>query len=124
MPFGQGADANSMRTNSVSLEQAYVDMLYGLLDTARERAREALTVTHATGTSGGTFQARVEREVTAGEQARRLAQLEGVEYGLCFGRTDASPGEAGLGEVSAEEGSMGEVSAEEGASAEVASGTL
>jgi DNA helicase IV len=113
-----------MRTNSVSLEQAYVDMLYSLLDTARERAREALTVTHATGTSGGTFQARVEREVTAGEQARRLAQLEGVEYGLCFGRTDASPGEAGLGEVSAEEGSPGEVSAEEGASAEAASGTL
>jgi len=94
MPFGQGAEANSARTNSVSLEQAYVDMLYGLLDTARERAREALTVTHATGASGGTFQARVEREVTAGEQARRLGQLEGVEHGLCFGRTDAGPGEA------------------------------
>ena len=66
-------------------------MLYGLLDTARERARNALTLTHASGTQGGTFQARVEREVTAAEQSRRLAQLEAVENGLCFGRTDADP---------------------------------
>jgi DNA helicase IV len=66
-------------------------MLYGLLDTSRERARNALGSTHASGTAGGTFQARVEREVTAGEQARRLAQLEAVENGLCFGRTDADP---------------------------------
>jgi DNA helicase IV len=104
MPFGQGAEANSARTDSVSLEQAYVDMLYGLLDTARERARQALTVTHATSAAGGTFQARVEREVTAGEQARRLAQLEGVEHGLCFGRTDSGPGEAGLQEAGTEAG--------------------
>jgi len=83
--------ANSDRTDPVSQEQGYVDMLYGLLDTARERAREALSHTHASGSPGGTFQARVEREVTAGEQARRLAQLEGVEHGLCFGRTDATP---------------------------------
>ena len=66
-------------------------MLYGLLDTARERASRALTQTHARGGAGGTFQARIEREVTAGEQARRLAQLEGVEHGLCFGRTDGGP---------------------------------
>src|SRR5580704_9129526 len=103
MPFGQGAEANSARTDSVSLEQAYVDMLYGLLDTARERARQALTVTHATSAVGGTFQARVEREVTAGEQARRLAQLEGVEHGLCFGRTDSGPGEAGYQEAGHQE---------------------
>jgi len=63
-------------------------MLYGLLDSARKRTRIALTETHASGGPGGTFQARVEREVTAGEQARRLAQLEAVEHGLCFGRTD------------------------------------
>jgi DNA helicase IV len=81
---------HATRTDSVNQEQAYVDMLYGLLDTARERARSALTVTHASGTTGGTFQARVEREVTAGEQAHRLAQLEGVEHGLVFGRTDGT----------------------------------
>jgi DNA helicase IV len=83
MPIGEAETAASQ-------EQLYVDMLYGLLDTARERARAALATTHASGAPGGTFQARVEREVTAGEQARRLAQLEAVENGLCFGRTDAA----------------------------------
>ena len=77
-------------------------MLYGLLDTARERARNALSVTHASGGQGGTFQARVEREVTASEQSRRLAQLEAVEHGLCFGRTDADP--EAIGQI--EEGQM------------------
>ena len=48
----------------------------------------ALATTHASGAPGGTFQARVERDVTAAEQARRLAQLNAVEHGLCFGRTD------------------------------------
>jgi DNA helicase IV len=62
-----------------------------LLDSARERARKSLSLTHASGGQGGTFQARVEREVTASEQGRRLAQLEAVEHGLCFGRTDADP---------------------------------
>ncbi len=71
-------------------------MLYGLLDTARERARASLSQTYASGTAGGTFQARVERDFTAVEQARRLAQLEGVEHGLCFGRTDAAAN-AGVG---------------------------
>src|SRR5262249_41234509 len=31
------------------------------------------------------------RDITAAEQARRLAQLNAVEHGLCFGRTDAPP---------------------------------
>ena len=88
--------AKITRSDSVTQEQAYVDLLYGLLDTARERARNALSQTHASGNQGGTFQARVEREVTAGEQSRRLAQLEGVEHGLCFGRTDADPDTIGL----------------------------
>jgi len=65
-----------------------VDMLYRLLDQARERAAEALARTEGSGGAGGTFQARVERDVTAAEQARRLAQLSAVEQGLCFGRTD------------------------------------
>jgi DNA helicase IV len=100
MPAGSAAPPDPIRpahaikqavkTDSGNQEQAYLDMLYGLLDGARERARSALTVTHAGGSPGGTFQARIEREVTAGEQARRLAQLEGVEHGLCFGRTDGA----------------------------------
>ena len=77
--------------DAVGQEQAYVDMLYRLLDRARERTEQALTRTHGSGGAGGTFQARVEREVTAAEQSRRLAQLNAVERGLVFGRTDARP---------------------------------
>ena len=77
--------------DAVGQEQAYVDMLYRLLDQARGRTEQALTRTHGSGGAGGTFQARVEREVTAAEQSRRLAQLNAVEHGLVFGRTDAGP---------------------------------
>ncbi len=84
--------SDSVSTSAIGQEQAYVDMLYGLLDEARERTGDALARTHAGGGAGGTFQARVEREVTAAEQGRRLAQLNAVERGLVFGRTDAEPG--------------------------------
>ncbi len=82
-PAGRSVDA-------VGAEQAYVDMLYRLLDQARERTERALARTQGSGTAGGTFQARVERDVTAAEQGRRLAQLNAVERGLVFGRTDGS----------------------------------
>jgi DNA helicase IV len=75
--------------SAVGQEQAYADMLYRLLDQARDRTEDALARTQAGGGAGGTFQARVEREVTAAEQGRRLAQLNAVERGLVFGRTDA-----------------------------------
>ena len=63
-------------------------MLYRLLDAARQRSEAALREVHGRGGAGGTFAARVEREVAAVEQARRLSQLNGVERGLCFGRMD------------------------------------
>src|SRR5580692_7382515 len=85
------SQTNSTGTTAIGQEQAYLDMLYRLLDEARERTERALARTHGGGEAGGTFQARVEREVTAAEQARRLAQLNAVEHGLCFGRTDATP---------------------------------
>ena len=82
-----------------------MDMLYALLDQARERTEEALARTRGTGGAGGTFQARVERDITAAEQGRRLAQLNGVERGLVFGRTDAGEGtEAGASPTDAGEG--------------------
>ena len=62
-------------------------MLYALLDVARGRSDAALREVHGRG-GGGTFAARMEREVSAAEQARRLTQLNGVERGLCFGRMD------------------------------------
>ena len=85
------SQTNSASETAIGQEQAYIDMLYRLLDAARERTERALAQTHGRGSAGGTFQARVEREVTAGEQGRRLAQLNAVEHGLCFGRTDADP---------------------------------
>jgi len=87
--------ANSVSTGpagAIDQEQAYVDMLYGLLDQARERTEDALSSALGSGSAGGTFQARFEREVTAVEQGRRLNQLNAVERGLVFGRTDAEPG--------------------------------
>jgi DNA helicase IV len=81
----------SASTTPVAQEQVYIDVLYRLLDVARDRAERALSRTHGDGGAGGTFQARVERDITAAEQARRLAQLNAVEHGLCFGRTDADP---------------------------------
>src|SRR5580658_4595629 len=74
--------------DAVGQEQAYVDMLYRLLDQARERTGQALAQTLGRGGQGGTFQARLERDFTATEQSRRLAQLNAVERGLVFGRTD------------------------------------
>src|SRR5580693_6043357 len=87
-------ETESARPTAISQEQAYVDMLYDLLDRARARAEQALTQTQASGGAGGTFQARVERDITAAEQARCLAQLNAVEHGLGFGRTDGYPRKA------------------------------
>jgi DNA helicase IV len=91
MTLSQTNSAGPAAVGAIGQEQAYLDVLYRLLDAARERTDRALTQTHARGAAGGTFQARVEREVTAAEQSWRLAQLNAVEQGLCFGRTDAEP---------------------------------
>ncbi|HTU76959.1 MAG TPA: ATP-binding domain-containing protein [Trebonia sp.] len=63
-------------------------MLYGLLDAARARSEDALRSVNARGEAGGTHQARLERDISATEQHSRIAQLNGIERGLCFGRTD------------------------------------
>jgi len=85
------SQTNSASASAIGQEQSYLEMLYRLLDEARDRTERALTETLGTGGAGGTFQARVERDFTATEQSRRLAQLNAVEHGLCFGRTDAEP---------------------------------
>jgi DNA helicase IV len=76
------------RATSVRQEQAYVTMLYALLDEARERSEQGLTEIRAQGAPGGTHQARLERDVSAAEYERRIIQLNNTERGLCFGRTD------------------------------------
>src|SRR5580692_101177 len=73
---------------ATAAEQEYVSMLYGLLDQARERSQRELAGVRANGGAGGTHQARLERDISASEHAKRLAQLDLTERGLCFGRTD------------------------------------
>jgi DNA helicase IV len=85
---GAGVAADGARAVSLADEQEYVSMLYSLLDAARARSESALANTNAQGMPGGTHQARLERDVSAAEHATRLAQLNGIERGLCFGRTD------------------------------------
>ncbi len=85
---GHPGAADTPRASSLQDEQAYVTMLYALLDRARERSEAALNRIRAHGGPGGTHQARLERDVSAAEYERRLTQLNSTERGLCFGRTD------------------------------------
>jgi DNA helicase IV len=87
-PEGADEAENDGHAVPVRTEQAYVTMLYGLLDAARERSEQALTDVRARGGPGGTHQARLERDVSAAEHEKRLVQLGNTERGLCFGRTD------------------------------------
>ncbi|MEU8108828.1 ATP-binding domain-containing protein [Nonomuraea muscovyensis] len=86
------ANRQDVRAEALDGEQRTVSALYARLDLARARAEAALRAAHGSGGELGTRQARVEREVTAAEQARRLARLHAVERGLCFGRTDDTSG--------------------------------
>jgi DNA helicase IV len=65
-------------------------MLYRKLDAERQIAQRRLTTTLRQ--SGGTPQARTERDVSTAMYSDRLAQLGSVEQGLCFGRLDFAPG--------------------------------
>jgi DNA helicase IV len=88
-PAGNAADVPAAgHAAALRAEQEYVTMLYGLLDQARERSKRELADVRASGGAGGTHQARLERDISASEHAKRLAQLDLTERGLCFGRTD------------------------------------
>ncbi|MET9297229.1 hypothetical protein [Streptomyces sp. NPDC003077] len=92
------ASAATPLSHALATEQARLSLLYRRLDAAREEAASALRAVQLGGADGGTRQAMVEREVAAGEYARTLARLNGVENGLCFGRIDVKadqPGESG-----------------------------
>jgi DNA helicase IV len=79
------------KTHEIAAEQDYVSMLYRKLDIEREAAQRRLT--DALGRTGGTPQARTERDVSASMYSERLAQITAVEQGLCFGRLDFHDGE-------------------------------
>jgi len=80
-----------LSTDDIGGEQDYVSMLYGRLDELRNRASDRLA--QVLRESGGTHQARSEREVFSTMYARQLSQFNAAENGLCFGRLDFHHGE-------------------------------
>ena len=80
-----------MSTDEIGGEQEYVSMLYGRLDGLRDRASGRLA--QVLRQTGGTHQARSEREAFSVMYAQQLAQFDAAENGLCFGRLDFHHGE-------------------------------
>ena len=66
-------------------------MLYGRLDDLREYTSRRLA--EVLRNTGGTPQARTERDVSTAMYTEQLAQLSAVENGLCFGRLDFHEGD-------------------------------
>jgi DNA helicase IV len=80
------------RSTEVAREQELVTRLYHRLDALRDQTRNRLAEVRRRGASG-TPQARSERDAFAALYEDRLAQLEAVEHGLCFGRLDFTSGD-------------------------------
>jgi DNA helicase IV len=80
------------RSTEIAREQELVTRLYGRLDALRDQTRSRLAEMRRRGASG-TPQARSERDAFAAMYEDRLAQLEAVEPGLCFGRLDLTGGD-------------------------------
>jgi DNA helicase IV len=76
--------------HEVVQEQKYVSMLFDHVDRLRTRAAERLSAARLT--SGGTHQARSERDSMATMYTDQLVQFDAVENGLCFGRLDFTDG--------------------------------
>ena len=66
-------------------------MLYGRLDSLRSRASDRLA--RVLRETGGTHQARSEREAFSAMYTQQLSQFDAAENGLCFGRLDFRDGE-------------------------------
>ena len=80
-----------MSNAELDREQAYISLLYTRLDDLRERASHRMAgVLQQT---GGTHQARVERESFSAHYRQQLAQLDAAENGLCFGRLEFASSE-------------------------------
>ena len=80
-----------MSNAELNREQDYISLLYGRLDELRERASSRMA--RVLQQSGGTHQARVERETFSAMYRQQLAQLDAAENGLCFGRLEFAGGE-------------------------------
>jgi DNA helicase IV len=80
------------QTADIAAEQQHVSMLYDKLDELRQETRQRLATTLRQ--TGGTPQARTERDISTTMYTDKLAQLSAVENGLCFGRLDLDGGES------------------------------
>jgi DNA helicase IV len=78
--------SSSTDERRVDEEQQYLSMLYGRIDAQRGHALARLA--DLLRETGGTPQARSERDSSVGMYQDKLAQLNAVEAGLCFGRLD------------------------------------
>jgi DNA helicase IV len=72
-------------------EQEYFTLLYSRLDDLRRRSDGRLAAILRQ--SGGTHQARVERETFSAMYRQQIAQFDAAENGLCFGRLEFNDGE-------------------------------
>ncbi|GGS07346.1 DNA helicase [Micromonospora fulviviridis] len=72
--------------DEIGREQEYVSMLYDRLDGMRDQAARRLT--EELRTTGGTQQARSQRDSAVQMYADQVEQYSAVETGLCFGRLD------------------------------------
>jgi DNA helicase IV len=73
----------------LAAEQAYIDSAYDALERARTRASGLRSMVEVG--SGGTEQARYERDVIWDTILNRLSQLQLGDAALCFGRIDREP---------------------------------
>ncbi|MDQ3824801.1 MAG: helicase, partial [Actinomycetota bacterium] len=71
----------------VTVEQDYLNLLYRHLDERRQYTAARLAEVLKAPTTG-TPQALTERDAAAAMYSQQLANLDGVEQGLCFGRLD------------------------------------
>ena len=80
-----------MSNAELDREQEYLTLLYSRLDDLRRRANDRMA--GVLRQSGGTHQARVERETFSAMYRQQLAQIDAAENGLCFGRLEFDDGE-------------------------------
>jgi DNA helicase IV len=78
---------NPVSDPEIESEQAYLDAAYARLESMRRAARRVREA-YADVRSGGTHQARLERDIAYDITQRRLADLDIGEAPLCFGRLD------------------------------------
>src|SRR6185437_1561835 len=81
----------------VTVEQDYLSLLYRHLDERRRYTAARLAEVLKAPTTG-TPQALTERDAAAAMYSQQLANLDGVEQGLCFGRLDLHSDEDGIGQ--------------------------